>query len=50
MSILLGEPGRMIHTRQIDGNQKTWAHRDSHYIEAEETGRMIGRLDRRRGH
>jgi phytanoyl-CoA hydroxylase len=42
MSILLGEPGRMIHTMYFDGNQKTWAHRDSHYIEAEETGRMIG--------
>jgi phytanoyl-CoA hydroxylase len=42
MAILLGEPGRMIHTMYFDGNQKTWAHRDSHYIDAEETGRMIG--------
>ena len=32
----------MIHTMYFDGNQKTWAHRDSHYIDAEETGRMIG--------
>ncbi|MGE3290358.1 MAG: phytanoyl-CoA dioxygenase family protein [Geminicoccaceae bacterium] len=39
---LLGEPGRMIHTMYFDGNQKTWAHRDSHYIDSEETGRMIG--------
>jgi phytanoyl-CoA hydroxylase len=42
MGILLGEPGRMIHTMYFDGNQKTWAHRDSHYIDSEETGRMIG--------
>jgi phytanoyl-CoA hydroxylase len=42
MATLLGEPGRMIHTMYFDGNQKTWAHRDSHYIDAEETGRMIG--------
>jgi phytanoyl-CoA hydroxylase len=42
MSLLLGEPGRMIHTMYFDGNQKTWAHRDSHYIDARETGRMIG--------
>ena len=39
---LLGEAGPMIHTMYFDGNQKTWAHRDSHYIDAEETGRMIG--------
>lgn len=39
---LLGEPGRMIHTMYFDGNQKTWAHRDSHYIDAEQTGRMLG--------
>ena len=42
MALLLGEPGRMIHTMYFDGNQKTWAHRDSHYIDAQETGRMIG--------
>ena len=41
MATLLGEPGRMIHTMYFDGNQKTWAHRDSHYIDSEETGRMI---------
>ena len=42
MALLLGETGRMIHTMYFDGNQKTWAHRDSHYIDAQETGRMIG--------
>lgn len=42
MALLLGEPGRIVHTMYFDGNQKTWAHRDSHYIDAQETGRMIG--------
>ncbi len=42
VAALLGEPARMIHTMYFDGNQKTWAHRDSHYIDAEETGRMLG--------
>jgi phytanoyl-CoA hydroxylase len=42
MALLLGETGRMVHTMYFDGNQKTWAHRDSHYIDARETGRMIG--------
>jgi phytanoyl-CoA hydroxylase len=42
VDLLLGERGRMIHTMYFDGNQKTWAHRDSHYIDAAETGRMIG--------
>ena len=32
ISILFGEPGRMVHTMYFDGNQTTWAHRDGHYI------------------
>ncbi|HET6518540.1 MAG TPA: phytanoyl-CoA dioxygenase family protein [Geminicoccaceae bacterium] len=42
MNLILGEQGRIVHTMYFDGNQETWAHRDSHYIDAEQTGRMIG--------
>ncbi len=42
VALPLGEPGRIIHTMYFDGNQETWAHRDSHYIDAEQVGRMIG--------
>jgi phytanoyl-CoA hydroxylase len=42
VTLLLGESGRIVHTMYFDGNQETWAHRDSHYIDAEQTGRMIG--------
>lgn len=42
MTSLFGEPGKIIHTMYFDGNQKTWAHRDSHYLDSEQTGRMIG--------
>jgi phytanoyl-CoA hydroxylase len=30
MALLLGEPGRIVHTMYFEGNQETWAHRDSH--------------------
>lgn len=39
---ILGERGRIIHTMFFDGNQQTWAHRDSHYIDSETVGAMIG--------
>lgn len=42
ITVLLGEPGRCIHTMFFDGNQRTWAHRDSHYIDSERTGTMLG--------
>jgi phytanoyl-CoA hydroxylase len=42
MTTLLGGKGKIIHTMYFDGNQQTWAHRDSHYIDSEEIGRMIG--------
>ncbi|WP_431857672.1 phytanoyl-CoA dioxygenase family protein [Azospirillum sp.] len=42
MAALLGEEGRMVHTMFFDGNQQTWAHRDSHYIDSERVGSMIG--------
>jgi len=42
ISILFGEPGRVVHTMYFDGNQTTWAHRDGHYIDARESGKMVG--------
>jgi phytanoyl-CoA hydroxylase len=39
---LFGEPGMAIHTMYFDGNQTTWAHRDSHYIDSEPAGKMVG--------
>jgi phytanoyl-CoA hydroxylase len=30
---LLGEPARLVHTMFFDGNQVTWAHRDSRFID-----------------
>lgn len=40
--ILFDEPGRMVHTMYFDGNQTTWAHRDGHYIDSQQEGKMIG--------
>ncbi len=42
ISVLFGEPGRMVHTMYFDGNQTTWAHRDGHYIDSQQAGKMIG--------
>ncbi len=42
MKALFNEPGRIIHTMFFDGNQRTTAHRDSHFIDAEKLGEMIG--------
>lgn len=39
---LCGEPGRLVHTMYFDGNQTTWAHRDGHYIDSGQAGKMIG--------
>lgn len=41
-ALLFGEPGKVVHTMYFDANQATWAHRDSHYIDSEKTGRMLG--------
>jgi phytanoyl-CoA hydroxylase len=42
MQAIFGEPGRVIHTMFFDGNQRTPAHRDSHYIDSERIGEMVG--------
>lgn len=42
VTVLAGEPGRCVHTMYFDGNQTTWAHRDGHYIDADNDGQMIG--------
>lgn len=39
---LFGEEGRIIHTMFFEGNQETWAHRDSHYIDSTDIGSMVG--------
>ncbi|MFO7629977.1 MAG: phytanoyl-CoA dioxygenase family protein [Prochlorococcaceae cyanobacterium] len=39
---LIGEPGRIIYTMCFEGNQQTHAHRDSHTIDAEQIGQMVG--------
>ncbi len=42
LQVLYGESSRLIHTMFFDGNQATWPHQDSYYIDAEEIGRMVG--------
>jgi phytanoyl-CoA hydroxylase len=42
IGVLFGEPGRVVHTMYFDGNQTTWAHRDGHYIDSQQSGKMIG--------
>jgi phytanoyl-CoA hydroxylase len=42
VAALLGEPGRCLHTMFFDGNQATWAHRDSDYLDSERIGAMVG--------
>jgi len=42
MRLLYGEDFRLIHTMFFDGNQTTWPHHDSYYIDAAEIGKMIG--------
>lgn len=42
MRLLYGEAFRLIHTMFFDGNQTTWPHHDSYYIDAAEIGRMFG--------
>ncbi|MBI3896972.1 MAG: phytanoyl-CoA dioxygenase family protein [Gammaproteobacteria bacterium] len=42
LAALFGESGKIIHTMYFDGNQQTWPHRGSHYIDSEQIGRMAG--------
>ncbi len=39
---LFDGPGKLMHTMYFEGNQATWAHQDSYYIDSEEFGRMVG--------
>lgn len=39
---IFGEPGKLTHTMFFDGNQVTWAHHDSYYVDSTEIGKMIG--------
>lgn len=42
ISLLFSESGRIMHTMYFEGNAQTPAHRDSHSIDSEEEGRMVG--------
>jgi phytanoyl-CoA hydroxylase len=42
IAALYGGPGKLMHTMYFEGNQVTWAHQDSYYIDSEEFGRMVG--------
>lgn len=33
---------KLVHTMVFEGNQKTWVHRDADYIDASESGRLVG--------
>lgn len=39
---LMGAPGKLVHTMFFEGNQVTWAHQDTDYLDSTELGRMIG--------
>lgn len=39
---LFGEPGKVTHTMFVDGNQVTWAHHDSYYIDSTQIGALVG--------
>ncbi|MBM3269200.1 MAG: phytanoyl-CoA dioxygenase family protein [Candidatus Sericytochromatia bacterium] len=42
MEGLFGEPGKLIHSMYFEGNQKTWAHRDTYYVDSTRLGAMVG--------
>lgn len=42
VSALYDRPGMLVHSMYFEGNQETWAHHDSYYIDAEEFGRLVG--------
>lgn len=37
---LQDEPGKIVQTMYFEGNPVTWAHQDTYYLDAEDTGRM----------
>lgn len=42
LRLLMGESGKLVHTFVSEGNQVTWPHRDSYYIDSAVTGALIG--------
>ena len=40
VSIILGEPGKLVQSMYFDGNPVTWPHQDTYYLDAEQIGRM----------
>lgn len=42
LRLLMGEPGKIVHTFVSEGNQLTWPHRDSYYIDSSQIGALVG--------
>jgi phytanoyl-CoA hydroxylase len=40
VSILFGEPGKVVQSMYFEGNPATWPHQDTYYLDAEQIGRM----------
>jgi phytanoyl-CoA hydroxylase len=40
VSIILGEPGKLVQSMYFDGNPVTWPHQDTYYLDAEQIGGM----------
>ncbi len=39
---IFGEPGKLIHSMYFEGNQVTWAHQDTYYVDSTKPGSMVG--------
>jgi phytanoyl-CoA hydroxylase len=39
---LFDEPGKLVQSMYFEGNQSTWAHQDSYYLDSEHIGAMTG--------
>jgi phytanoyl-CoA hydroxylase len=40
VSVILGEPGKLVQSMYFEGNPVTWPHQDTYYLDAAEIGRM----------
>lgn len=42
LNALFDEPGKLVQSMYFEGNQATWAHQDSYYLDSEHIGSMVG--------
>lgn len=42
LQALYDEPGKLVQSMYFEGNQATWAHQDSYYLDSEKIGAMVG--------